>query len=79
MGLSENQAQSLAQKTCLGAAMMAIDSSESLTELRRRVTSPNGTTEAAINKFIEKDFSAVIDQSLQAAFDRSQALSKELS
>ena len=46
-GLSQKTAQLLTQETALGAAKMALESSESAATLRHRVTSPGGTTEAA--------------------------------
>lgn len=79
MGLDADAAKQLAQQTALGASKMSIEADVDLQELRRRVTSPNGTTEAAINTFIDQDFSSVVDKSLQAAFDRSQELAQELS
>ncbi len=78
MGLDEDDAKQLAQQTALGAAKMAIGSDVGLAELRQRVTSPNGTTEAAINSFFDQGFSQVVENALQAAFDRSQSLAKEL-
>ena len=79
MGLEADTAKQLAQQTALGAARMAIESDVDLAELRRRVTSPNGTTEAAINAFFDQDFATVVDKALQAAFERSKQLAKELS
>ena len=43
-------------------------------ELRRRVTSPGGTTEAAIRSFESADFRAVVEQALFAAQKRSVEL-----
>ena len=79
LGLDQATAKRLAEQTSLGAAKMAIESDIDLQELRRRVTSPAGTTEAAINTFIEQDFSKLVDNALQAAYDRSKSLAKELS
>lgn len=47
-GLEPEVAHALAVQTCLGAGRMLSESNESATELRRRVTSPNGTTQAAL-------------------------------
>lgn len=79
LGLDQATAKQLAEQTALGAAKMSIESDVDLQELRRRVTSPAGTTEAAINTFIEQDFSKLVDNALQAAYDRSKSLAKELS
>src|SRR3954466_8995491 len=48
MGLTPEQAHTLATRTALGAARMLTTSADSPQELRRKVTSPNGTTHAAI-------------------------------
>ena len=78
LGLSAEASAQLTQQTALGAARMALESDVDVTELRKRVTSPNGTTQAAIESFQANDLSRIVDQALQAASDRSQALAKEL-
>jgi pyrroline-5-carboxylate reductase len=47
-------------------------------ELRRRVTSPNGTTEAAIKSFQAGGFEALVHQALNAAATRSAELAEQL-
>ena len=49
-----------------------------LAELRRRVTSPNGTTEAAIKSFQANGFEALVEQALNAASQRSAELAEQL-
>lgn len=78
LGLPADTTKLLVQQTALGAARMAIEETESVAELRRRVTSPNGTTEAAVKSFQESELSNVVEAALQAAYDRSLALAKEL-
>lgn len=78
LGLSQQEANQLTLQTALGAAEMAISSDVDAAELRRRVTSPNGTTEAAINSFENSDFSAIVHKALTAAKDRSEQLAKEM-
>ena len=78
LGLSAETAKELTLKTALGAATMASNSSDSPSELRKKVTSPNGTTEKAINSFIHQDLSKIVETALQAANDRSVELCKEL-
>src|SRR5688572_15373192 len=48
LGLSPQEAAVLATRTCIGAGAMLANSPESPQELRRKVTSPGGTTQAAI-------------------------------
>lgn len=78
LGLSETVARQLTLQTALGAATMASKSSDSPAELRRKVTSPNGTTEQAIKTFEAGDFAGLVHDALRAASDRSLSLSKEL-
>ncbi|MEY8204806.1 MAG: pyrroline-5-carboxylate reductase [Bermanella sp.] len=78
LGLSPETATALTLKTALGAATMASQSDDSPAQLRKKVTSPNGTTEKAINRFIEQDLHNVVEQALQAANDRSVELCEEL-
>jgi pyrroline-5-carboxylate reductase len=78
LGLSPATALKLTQQTALGAARMALASDVDAGELRRRVTSPNGTTEAAINTFQAGGFAELVEQALNAAAARSATLAKEL-
>lgn len=77
-GLDRKQASALAMQTALGAAQMAITSDETPADLRRKVTSPNGTTEAAINSLQQNNFAQIIEKAMQACYDRSEEISKEL-
>ena len=79
LGLDKEQASALAMQTMLGAAKMAMGSEDSPAELRRKVTSPNGTTQAAIESMQANDISRQIVEAMQACYDRSQALSEEMS
>lgn len=78
LGLSEDKARLLAQQTALGAAKMTIESDDAIESLRARVTSPNGTTHAAISSFEHNRLAAVIAEAMQAAYDRSIEMEKEL-
>lgn len=78
LGLSEQQAKSLTLQTALGAAKMALESDVDAAELRRRVTSPAGTTEAAINSMQADGFEAVVEKALTAARDRSIELAQDM-
>jgi len=77
-GLDQKTAQLLTQETALGAAKMALESTESAAVLRQRVTSPGGTTERAIEVLEEQGLRAILQQALSAAKERSVELSDEL-
>ena len=76
LGLNQDAAKLLAMQTAYGAARMALESADSLADLRKKVTSPGGTTQAAIHAFEAQDFEKVIANAMQAAFERSQALAQ---
>ncbi|MEC7120312.1 MAG: pyrroline-5-carboxylate reductase [Pseudomonadota bacterium] len=78
LGLTEQAARDLTLQTALGAAQMAITSGEHPAKLRQNVTSPNGTTQAALESMAANQVGELIKQALQAAADRSDVLSKEL-
>lgn len=78
LGLDERSARLLIQQTALGAAKIALESSESPTQLRERVTSPGGTTQKAIETFQQNGFEGLVSKALQAARDRSIEMSKQL-
>ena len=74
LGLTREQAHTLATRTALGAAKMLTTSTDSPEELRRKVTSPNGTTQAAIETMQARG----VPEGLVAAVLRAAARSKEL-
>ena len=78
LGLPREVAKNLVLQTAKGAALLAVEAErggESPAELRRKVTSPGGTTEAALKVFAANNFSQLITDALTAARDRSQELS----
>jgi len=77
-GLDQQTARLLVQQTALGAAKIALESSESPEQLRNRVTSPGGTTQRAIETFLEGGFYDLVTKALHAARKRSIEMSKEL-
>lgn len=79
LGLDEKVATALTLQTALGAAQMAITSANTPAELRKNVTSPNGTTQAALEVFDQAQISQNIQAALAAAAKRSQELAQELS
>jgi pyrroline-5-carboxylate reductase len=78
LGLPPEIAKILVLQTARGASMLATERDkfgESPAELRRKVTSPGGTTEAALKIFASREFGQIIEQALRAARDRSKQLS----
>ncbi len=78
LGLDEKTAQQLSIQTALGASIMAKESQDSVHELRAKVTSPNGTTQAAIESFQDQDFDVTVAHAMRAAFDRAGEMALEL-
>lgn len=74
LGLTADQARALASKTALGAAAMLTKSPDSPQELRRKVTSPGGTTQAAITHMESQNVGPAIVEALKAAARRSKEL-----
>jgi pyrroline-5-carboxylate reductase len=74
LGLSKEDATTLTIQTIVGSAKLLDQSGDSPTTLREKVTSPNGTTFAALNSFNDSDISATVAKAMKAARDRSQEL-----
>mgnify|MGYP000221111082 CR=1 FL=1 len=79
MGLAPETARDLAVRTAAGAARMLEKTGESPQELRRKVTTPNGTTHAAVSTFERLGLPAAVGEALRAAAERSRQLGEELS
>ena len=78
LGLDRATANQLSIETALGAAMMASNAPDSVRKLREQVTSPNGTTQAAIESFQDQDFEVIVAHALRAAYTRAGELGAEL-
>jgi pyrroline-5-carboxylate reductase len=78
LGIPRETARLLTLQTALGAARMAIESDEEPATLRRRVTSPGGTTERAVAVFEDGGLRGLFARALTAARDRSVELSRLL-
>ena len=78
LGLSPETARLLTVQTAFGAAKMALESDQDPAELRRRVTSPGGTTEAALKVLTDGNIEALFGDALMAARDRSKQLASML-
>ena len=78
LGLGDDAVRLLATQTAFGAAKMALESNEDAATLRRRVTSPNGTTERALTIMQEGGMRELVISALEGARDRSRELADEL-
>lgn len=76
-GFSEEAARKLVRQTALGAAHLALVSDAGCEELRKRVTSKGGTTEAAITVFEDRQMDRIIKEAIDAASFRSRQMSQE--
>ncbi len=77
-GLPRDTARALAAQTCFGAGRMLTEGGEDPAELRRRVTSPNGTTQAALESFSADELPRVVARAVAAATQRGAELAAEL-
>ncbi|GED44043.1 pyrroline-5-carboxylate reductase [Cobetia marina] len=78
LGLDAETARRLAIQTGRGAAQMAFTSEHEPAELRRRVCSPNGTTERAINSFEGDGLREIVGRAAKASSARAAELAREL-
>jgi pyrroline-5-carboxylate reductase len=78
MGLPDDAARRLAVQTVAGSAALVASSTDSPETLRRNVTSPNGTTQAALAVFESHGVKAAIVEAILAARDRAKELGDEL-
>jgi pyrroline-5-carboxylate reductase len=74
-GLPADAARVLVLQTVLGAARMLVEDDGEPAELRRRVSSPGGTTEAAMDVLQGGDFDALMNRAIHAAAERGRELS----
>ena len=75
LGLSDSDARTMVLQTINGAAAMLNEDGASPSILRENVTSPNGTTFAALKVFEESGLEEIVKKAMTAARDRSQELS----
>ncbi len=78
LGLDRDTATRLTLQTALGAARMGMDGGAELAELRRRVTSPGGTTQAALESFERDRLAQVVERAMHAAVDRAAEMAREM-
>jgi pyrroline-5-carboxylate reductase len=75
LGLSEQDSKLLVNQTLIGAAKMIEESGKDAGTLRKEVTSPNGTTAAALASFESSGWEEIVYEAMKAAKDRSEELS----
>jgi pyrroline-5-carboxylate reductase len=78
-GLSPEEARRLTVQTVLGAAQMVETTGEDPADLRRKVTSPNGTTQAALEKLASYEFETAVSQAVLRAAERASEIGSALS
>ena len=77
VGLPPEIAAQLAKETIIGAAKLMEESSETPAVLRKNVTSPNGTTQAALDRLMsENGLSTLMTAAVRAAFARAKELAE---
>jgi pyrroline-5-carboxylate reductase len=74
LGLNQKDATSLTVQTIVGAAKMLEGSGKTAAVLRENVTSPNGTTAAALASFTDDGLEQLVSKAMKAARDRAQEL-----
>lgn len=75
LGLEADMAEGLARQTVFGSGRMLAETPEPAADLRRRVTSPGGTTQAALEVLISRGMGKLMNDALAAACRRSKELS----
>lgn len=78
-GLNEEACQRLAAYTMLGAARMVTELDEPISQLRKNITSPKGTTEQALLSFEQADIDKIVDDAMTACANRSKELAQQFS
>jgi len=74
VGLSHDIADGLVRQTLLGSAKLLAQGSDTPEVLRKNVTSPGGTTAAALEVFESRQFREIFLEAIQAATERSKEL-----
>ncbi len=76
LNIDSKLAESLVFGTAYGAIQMAIQSTSSISDLKKNVTSKGGTTEKALDVFEKYDLEKIIMEAIQAAHKKSQDIAK---
>ena len=76
LGFSAKESRQLVQQTALGAAQMVINNNIPISELRDNVTSKGGTTQAAINSFIDEGLEQLVTNAMNCALHRAKEMAQ---
>ena len=79
LGLPEQIARELSLQTALGSARMATESVAGVAQLREQVTSPGGTTQAALNTFEQLGLEATFREAMRSALNRAEEMAIDFS
>ena len=79
LGLPEQIARELSLQTALGSARMATESGTGAGQLREQVTSPGGTTQAALNTFEQLGLEATFREAMRSALNRAEEMAIDFS
>ncbi len=71
IGFSKTEAEELVRTTVVGSVAYAMESVENVSDLRAQVTSPGGTTEAAVDFLEAEDFRTIVSNAVSAAYQRA--------
>jgi pyrroline-5-carboxylate reductase len=74
IGLPRDMARQLVLQTMLGSGRLIQKSGEEPAELRRKVTSPGGTTAQALEQFEKGQFTELVKRAIKAAYDKAREL-----
>ncbi|MHB8124759.1 MAG: pyrroline-5-carboxylate reductase [Desulfitobacteriaceae bacterium] len=77
LGLTTEEARVLAQETFAGASQMLVRSGKTPTRLREDVTSPNGTTYAALQQFEQAKLKDIVQAATKAAAERAAEMERD--
>lgn len=76
LGFSAQESRELVQQTALGAAQMVVNNDLPISELRANVTSKGGTTNAAINSFIDDGLAQIVTNAMNSALHRAKEMAQ---
>jgi pyrroline-5-carboxylate reductase len=77
VGLTADQAADIVAQTLFGSAKLLVESDKSAAVLRTMVTSPGGTTEAAVAIMDKRDFEGIVVEAVEGALKRAKELGGE--